>query len=239
MQDSSTQKMNRSYRSRAGTRRGRREEGGSGSLSPRLLLQAPLRDPLWGPGRGGSTGRAGVSQRSPASPGLPRGGRPARRCPSPRHRPGPAQRETEGPPRPTKAHCDPAAPPAPHSRPGAPRAHRSARLRAAAPARPRPPAAVPRPPLPAAPAASTAHARTTAPGGPRAGGLPLPAAPAPEDYRSQQPPRGRPPLRRLPPVPSGSRVSVLPGCRRRPGPASASRAGTWTPTPAPPRSPRR
>uniref|UniRef100_A0A8B9FR86 PHD finger protein 13 n=1 Tax=Amazona collaria TaxID=241587 RepID=A0A8B9FR86_9PSIT len=42
----------------------------------------------------------------------------------------------------------------------------------------------------------------------------------------------------LPPVPSGSRVSPLPGCRR-PGPASAARAGTWTPTPAHPRSPRR
>lgn len=100
------------------------------------------------------------------------------------------------------------------------------------PLRSSPPPPRPRLLLPAAPAAATAQARTTVPSTPRAGGLPFPAAPA----RA-----AAPPLHRLPPVPSGSRVSALPGCCRRclPGPASASRAGTWTPTPAPPRSPRR
>lgn len=83
------------------------------------------------------------------------------------------------------------------------------------------PGAAPAPlPLPARPAPGTAHARTTAPGGPARA-----AAPSP-------PPAGTERLA----------VSALPGCRRRrrrPGPARATRAGTWTPTPALRRSPPR
>lgn len=73
------------------------------------------------------------------------------------------------------------------------------------------------PPLPARPAPGTAHARTTAPGGPA-----RPAAPSP-------PPAGTERLA----------VSALPGCRRRRSGPARARAGTWTPTPALRRLPRR
>lgn len=142
------------------------------------------------------------------------------------------------------------APPAALPEPRSARAHLapprfSAPLRPAPlrPQRRRPAPRIPAAPLPAAPAAPhgarpyyasrrSPRGRTAPPGSPRAGGLPFPAAfaraPAPS------------------PPPAGTERFAGVGAARPPPPLRARphrplsrRAGIWTPTPAPPRSPRR
>lgn len=199
-------------RRREGRRAGRPRRGETGAGRDRAGRGGA--DNAEGGRRPPREGAAGVFQRGPGVEASER--RPP--CPPP---PVPGQPTPSHP----EAHRGSAPGPAdaPVLLPPHPRAHRSARRRR----RPGPDCCSQQPPRPP----------------PRRPGLPFPALPARADYRSRRPPRGRPPppLHRLPPVPSGSRVSALPGCCRRclPGPASASRAGTWTPTPAPPRSPRR